>query len=297
MRKVLSIAGAVVLASAALITPASAQTGGTGGGQTPNQSPGTTTDTTSGGGQGTSQGAGGGGAGQQGGTQSGQGTGSSGATGSGGAGSGSQSGSGGQMGGGSMAGGPMQATGSCGMSAGAYGMTDVNSGDVNNAGETVPALFYRVDYSGLPAPTTVGVIVRYNNELESQIAVQPFTAQSSGGSQEGAIRANISPEAQGFANSIDAGRRGRSDGPPSGGNAEHGNPSGTRVAKGGLQGSGTQGGLLPGEYVFHVYTGEIRDMPETVKDGPAGPRFFADPKGYLGMFSCGVSTEEGSGPG
>ena len=272
MRKVLSIAGAVVLASAALITPVNAQTGQ--------------------GGQGTG----------------GQGTGSSGSPGAGGAGSGAQSGTGtqtggaqatggGQMAGGSMASGPMQASGSCGMSAGAYGMSDVNSSQVNDSGETVPALFYRVDYSNLPAPTTVGVIVRYNGELESQIAVQPFTAQSSGGAQEGAIRANISPDAQGFANSIDAGRRGRSDGPPSGGNAEHGNPSAIRVAKGGLQGSGTQGGLLPGEYVFYVYTGEIRDRPETVKDGPAGPRFFADPKGFLGQFSCGVSTEQGSGPG
>ena len=204
---------------------------------------------------------------------------------------------GGQAGGGAMAGGPMQASGSCGGVAGMYADSDINSGEVNQAGETVPALFYRVQYSGLPAPTTVGVIVRYNNELESQIAVQSFTAQSSAGQQELAIRANISPDAQGFANSIDAGRRGRADGPPSGGNAEHGNPGGYRIAKGGLQGSPTQGGLLPGEYVFHVYTGEIRDMPETVKDGPAGPRFFADEKGYLGMFSCGVSTEQGSGPG
>jgi len=170
-------------------------------------------------------------------------------------------------------------------------VTNVDDDQVNQFGDTVPALFFRVDYAGLPAPTTVGVIVRFAGELESQTALQSFTAQNASGSYEGAIRANIAPEAQGFANSIDAGRRGRADGPPSGGNAEHGNPSGYRIAKGGLQGSGTQGGIAPGEYVFFVYTGEIRDMPATVKDGPEGPRFFADEKGFLGQFSCGVSTD------
>jgi len=186
----------------------------------------------------------------------------------------------------------MQATGSCGGAAGAYGMTNVNSDMVNQFGETVPGLFYRVDYAGLPAPTTVGVIVRFNDELESQTAVQTFTAQGSSGMYEGAIRANISPEAQGFANSIDAGRRGRSDGPPSGGSAEHGNRQPYTQAKGGLQGSGTQGGIAPGDYAFYVYTGEIRNMPETVKDGPAGPRFFADEKGFLGRFTCGVTVDD-----
>ena len=104
------------------------------------------------------------------------------------------------------------AGGSCGQQAGDYGMTDVNSAKVNSAGHTVPALFYTVNYSGVPAPTTIGVIVRYNGELESQIQVASATAQNSGGVLEGALRANISPDAQGFANSIDAGVRGRADG-------------------------------------------------------------------------------------
>jgi hypothetical protein len=176
------------------------------------------------------------------------------------------------------------AGGSCGESAGAYGLTDVNSNKVNSAGETVPALFYTVNYSGVPAPTTVGVIVRYNGELESQTALQTFVAQGAGGSFDGALRANIDPSTQGFANSINQARRGQADGPADGNR-------GTRT-----QGSGTQGGLTPGEYVFYIYTGEVKDV-WNVKDGVIGSRFVADEKGYLGMFSCGVSTVEGSGPG
>src|SRR5215212_8574638 len=79
----------------------------------------------------------------------------------------------------------MSAGGSCGMSAGAYGLTDVNATSVNPAGHGVPALFYTVNYSGVPAPTTVGVIVRYNGELESQVTVGSTTAQNSGGSFDG----------------------------------------------------------------------------------------------------------------
>src|SRR5829696_7423365 len=72
----------------------------------------------------------------------------------------------------------MAAGGSCGMSAGDYGLSDINSAKVNpNGGHGVPALFYTINYNNLPAPTTVGVIVRYNGELESQITVGSVTAQ------------------------------------------------------------------------------------------------------------------------
>ena len=179
----------------------------------------------------------------------------------------------------------MQASGSCGSSAGSYGITDVNSDMQSTDTETVNALYYNVNYSGVPAPTTVGVIIRYNGELETQQAVAAFTAENSGGNFEGAIRANISPDAQGFANSIDAGRRGRSDGPADGGRSS---------AK---ANSGTQGGLTPGEYVFYIYTGSRGDI-YNVKDGTvARNAFIADEKGYLGTFSCGISTNQGSGPG
>src|SRR5262245_44745502 len=106
------------------------------------------------------------------------------------------------------------AGGSCGMSAGDYGLTDISAHQVNATGHGVPALFYTVNYWGVPAPTTVGVIVRYNGELESQITVGSVTAPNAGGSFDGAIRANISPDAQGFANSIDNSFRGRSDNGP-----------------------------------------------------------------------------------
>src|SRR3954471_958138 len=96
----------------------------------------------------------------------------------------------------------MSAGGSCGMSAGDYGLSDINSAKVNPAGgHGVPALFYTVNYANIPAPTTVGVIVRYNGELESQTAVAMVTAANAGGSFDGAIRANIDPANQGFANS------------------------------------------------------------------------------------------------
>ena len=190
------------------------------------------------------------------------------------------------------------AGGSCGQQSGDYGMTDVNSAKVNQSGHTVPALFYQVNYSGVPAPTTIGVIVRYNGELESQVQVASATAQNSGGVLEGALRANISPDAQGFANSIDVGVRGRGDG-TSGDRptAGHGNQVRGAGGRGGLQNSPTQGGLLPGEYVFYIYTGSIDDV-WNVKDGTVTRNaFVADQRGFLGSFSCGVSTDQGTGPG
>jgi hypothetical protein len=187
------------------------------------------------------------------------------------------------------------AGGSCGQTAGDYGMSDVNSAKVNTAGHTVPALFYSVNYSGVPAPTTIGVIVRYNGELESQVQVASATAANAGGVLEGALRANISPSAQGFANSINPALAGRSDGTGNGMQNESGNKSTTGQRS--RSNSGTQGGILPGEYVFYVYTGSIDDV-WNVKDGTvARNAFVADEKGFLGWFSCGVSTDQGTGPG
>lgn len=190
------------------------------------------------------------------------------------------------------------AGGSCGTSAGAYGLTDLNSSAYGSNSHGVPALFYSVNYSGVSAPTTVGVIVRYNGELNSQTAVASFTAQGAGGTFDGAIRANISPEQQGGGNGIDTSYRGRGDGGPAQGDNQSGNRS-NGGGRGGAatQGSATQAGILPGEYVFYVYTGSRGDV-YNVKDGTvARNAFIADEKGYLGMFSCGVSTENGTGPG
>jgi len=188
------------------------------------------------------------------------------------------------------------AGGSCGKTVGDYGMTDINSNSVNpNGGHGVPALFYTVNYD-VASPTTIGIIVRYNGELESQIAVA--FAPSTGRPIDGALRANISPDAQGFANSIDNSFRGRSDnGPVTFSGNESGNKNYAGYLRGGTGNSGTQAGLLPGEYVFYIYTGSIGDV-YNVKDGTvARNSFIADEKGFLGWFSCGVSTDQGSGPG
>lgn len=192
----------------------------------------------------------------------------------------------------------MSAGGSCGKSAGDYGLTDVNSDMLGPASHGVPGLFYTVNYSGLPAPTTVGVIVRYNGELESQTTVGSVTAHNSGGSFDGAIRANISPENQGFANSQMATFRGAGDnGSVSMKGKQSDRTGGVTQLRGDLQNSPTQAGLVPGEYVFYVYTGSIGDV-YNVKDGTvARNAFIADEKGFLGWFSCGVSTDQGSGPG
>lgn len=137
--------------------------------------------------------------------------------------------------------------GSCGEAAGQAGLTDIHSANVNEYTATVPALFYTFDYSGIPAPTTIGVIVRYNGELESQTTVVSTAAEEAGGTFNGALR--------------------------------------------------SASGLTPGEYVFHVYTGSLADV-YNVKDGTvAHNAFVADEKGYLGSFSCGVSTNQGTGPG
>lgn len=177
------------------------------------------------------------------------------------------------------------AGGSCGFAPGSYGLTDVNSNQVNDAGDTVTKLYFAMNYSGVPAPTSVGIFVRYNDELENQIGFFSFIAQNPSGTYEASFQANISPSSQGYANSLPGGTRGRADGPPSGGVKF-------------TQNSPTQAGLLPGEYVFYVYTGEVRNIIRDPKDsyGPQ-PTFVADEKGFLGRFTCGVSTSEGSGPG
>src|SRR4051794_8572450 len=200
----------------------------------------------------------------------------------------------------------MAAGGLGGEQARGYGLDDVKSGRVNQSGETVPALFYQVNYAGVPAPTTLGVIIRYNGELESQTAIASFTAQNAGGTFDGVIRANIDPSAQGFNNSVskNTGNPGGSNNSPGTDSTRHGSKDGPldHTTSGGNQnpggnGSATQGGLLPGEYVFYVYTGSTGDVYNVKEGTVARNAFIADERGYLGTFSCGVSTEQGSGPG
>jgi len=197
----------------------------------------------------------------------------------------------------------MQASGSCGNQAGVYGDNDINSSEQSIDTQTVNALYYQVNYSGVPAPTTVGIIVRYNGELETQQAVVAFTAQNAGGAFEGVLRANISPESQGWnGNQTNPANHNNNAGntPSPGANrAREGHIDGPR--DGGVGPTGGQspvgGTITPGEYVFYIYTGERKDVVN-VKDGTVALNaFVADEKGFLGWFACGVSTQDGSGPG
>jgi hypothetical protein len=197
----------------------------------------------------------------------------------------------------------MSASGSCGPAAGQYGWTDIN-GDTE-----VTSLYYQVNYSGVPAPTTVGVIIRYNDNLNQQQGNGvAFTAENSGGTFEGAIRANTAPEFQGGTGGADT--KSKNTGNPGGSSNSPGDSSDRRGSKDGpfghsgdgafnndSGGSGTQGALTPGNYVFYIYTGERKDVYDVHAGTVSLNAFVADEKGYLGKFSCGISTDQGSGPG
>jgi hypothetical protein len=185
------------------------------------------------------------------------------------------------------------AGGSCGYQAGDFGLSNVDMDMFPGAGMTVPDLFFQVNYSGVPAPTTIGVIVRFNGELEEQRQVFSATADTSGGTLLGSIRVSTDPEGQGGGTGemrVQSGisnSRGNRD---SDGVGRNGRPS-PAVQRNGDNTSGQRGGgIEPGEYVFYVYTGSRGDV-YNVKDGTvARNAFIADEKGgFLGTFSCGVS--------
>lgn len=163
-----------------------------------------------------------------------------------------------------------QAGGACGPDVGMYMMNNAHAEDFDGGGTTVPALYYRVDYSGLPGPTTIGVI-SYYNDMQTYRGVSTFSVQDSGGTIQSVIRANTNPAAQGGEGSP-APASGRIDGPATSQRSRGG---------AGASGYGGGGGLMPGEYIFQVYTGEVQQTPD-------GPRFNTSPAGYLGEFRCGV---------
>ena len=168
--------------------------------------------------------------------------------------------------------------GSCGAQAGMYGDTNVTNEEANNAGSTVPALFYQINYSGLPGPSTLGILIRYNDELESQVGMTSFVTPGASGTFAGRFGASIDPATQGGGTNFAKG------GGAGGRNHGAGQLTGTRAYAGRMQhASGVQGGaaLLPGEYVFYVYGGEMRDTP-------AGRMFVANESQLVGRFSCGA---------
>ncbi len=163
-----------------------------------------------------------------------------------------------------------QAGGACGPSLDDLSMNNAHAEDFPGGGTTTPALYYRVDYSGVPAPTTIGVI-RYYNDMQTYQGVSIFTVEQSGGSITSVLRANTNPAAQGGEGSPAPGS-GRADGPVTSQRSRGG---------AGASGYGGGGGLMPGEYIFQVYTGAVEQTPD-------GPRFATSPSGYLGEFTCGV---------
>ena len=86
-------------------------------------------------------------------------------------------------------------SGSCGARAGTYGDTNVTDEEANNAGSTVPALFYQINYQNVPGPSTLGILVRYNDELESQVGQTSFATTGMSGTFAGRFGASIEPEA------------------------------------------------------------------------------------------------------
>ncbi len=175
---------------------------------------------------------------------------------------------------------------SCGAAAGAYGDNNITDEEANNAGSTVPAIFYQVQYSNIPDATTLGVLIRYNDEINSQVGTQTVVVPGGNGSFVGRYGspALIDPANQGggFTAGLKQGIRPNHGGGFSTATTDRISGAFTSVQVG--------GGILPGDYHFYVYAGEIRDMPESVKDGPAGPRFIADESKFIGKFSCGADA-------
>ena len=167
--------------------------------------------------------------------------------------------------------------GSCGAQAGTYGDNNVTNEEANNAGSTVPALFYQINYSGLPGPSTLGILIRYNDELESQVGQTSFVTTGGSGTFSGRFGASIDPATQGGGANFPKG------GGAGGRNHGAGDLSGAAERARQQHSSGVQGGaaLLPGEYVFYVYGGEMRDTP-------AGRMFVANESQLVGRFSCGA---------
>ena len=176
--------------------------------------------------------------------------------------------------------------GSCGPVEGMYGMTNVADEMFPGGGDTVPALLYRIDYQGLPAGSTLGVIIRYNDELEDQRGVQNFSVANTNGMAVGALRANITPEAQGGGISfVRQQNHGGNKTPGSGPGANMGRSEPTSARRAGAFTSPQiGGGLQAGDYHFYAYLGEVRDTP-------AGRAFVANETQYVGKFSCGVTDD------
>lgn len=167
------------------------------------------------------------------------------------------------------------AGGTCGPAPGAYGQTGVGADQYGGANETVPAVYYRIDYN-VASPTMIGVILRRDDDLGTGGLLTVFSSNGTGGTYEGAWRADIRPENQGWQNSVGP-TIGRADGPT----------TSQRSRGGAAQSFYTSGGIQPGGWYFYVYTGEAR------YNEARGYHFVVDEKGFLGEFVCNVSDDDG----
>ncbi|MGE3273179.1 MAG: hypothetical protein AB7P40_30890, partial [Chloroflexota bacterium] len=104
-----------------------------------------------------------------------------------------------------------QAGGACGPFPDNMALNNASAEDFEGGGNTVPVLFYRVDYSGLSGPTRIGVF-RYYNDMQTYQGVSVFSVEDTAGSIVSAVQANINPAAQGGEGSPAPGS-GRADGP------------------------------------------------------------------------------------
>ena len=173
-------------------------------------------------------------------------------------------------------------SGSCGATAGVYGDTNITNEEANNAGSTVPALFYQINYSGVVPGSTLGILVRFNDELESQVGQVAFTPTGASGTFAGRFGASIDPANQG--GGLNSPKGGGAGGRNHGAGAlSYGRQNGSQVGAWMRTSSGVQGGaaLLPGDYHFYVYGGSIQDRGD-------GPMFVANESQFVGKFSCGA---------
>ena len=174
------------------------------------------------------------------------------------------------------------ASGSCGSAEGEYGRNNLSSALFPGHAPATPALYFQVDYTGVEAPTTIGVIVRRNDELEDQAGVFTTTATSPSGSYRSSIVGSFAPTG---GPELNAGTRGSRLGNRGDYNRSQGGDDANNFRAERQNGERTSPytGVVPGLYVFYVYTGEIGPPP-------AG-RFVADERSFLGRFECGVADE------
>jgi len=174
------------------------------------------------------------------------------------------------------------ASGSCGPAEGEYGRNSLSSTLFPGHPPATPALYFRVEYTGVEAPTTIGVIVRRNDELEDQAGLFTTTATSASGSYRSSIVGSFAPTG---GPEINAGARGSRLGNRSDWNRSQGgdDANNNRAERQTGERTSPYTGVVPGLYVFYVYTGEVGPPP-------AG-RFVADEQSFLGRFECAVADE------